>query len=48
MEIKKVVIDGINIAVIRNDKVLISDVQSALDTMATVQYEVDSEAHYYP
>ena len=37
MEIKKVVIDGINIAVIRNDKVLISDVQSALDTMATVQ-----------
>lgn len=42
MEIKKVVIDGINIAVIRNDKVLISDVQSALDTMATVQYEVDA------
>ena len=48
MEIKKVVIDGINIAVIRNDKVLISDVQSALDTMATVQYEVDAEAYYYP
>ncbi|MGF9940907.1 DUF4180 domain-containing protein, partial [Bacillus anthracis] len=43
MEIKKVVIDGINIAVIRNDKVLISDVQSALDTMATVQYEVDAK-----
>lgn len=43
MKIKKVVIDGINIAVIRNDKVLISDVQSALDTMATVQYEVDAK-----
>ena len=48
MEIKKVVIDGINIAVIRNDKVLISDVQSALDTMATVQNEVDAETYYYP
>ena len=45
MEIKKVVIDGINIAVIRNDKVLISDVQSALDTMATVQNEVDAETY---
>ncbi|WP_342376390.1 DUF4180 domain-containing protein [Bacillus thuringiensis] len=43
MEIKKLVIDGINIAVIRNDKVLISDVQSALDTMETVQYEVDAK-----
>ncbi|MBK5346184.1 DUF4180 domain-containing protein [Bacillus sp. TH44] len=43
MEIKKVVIGGINIAVVRNDTVLISDVQSALDLMATVQYEVDSK-----
>ncbi|MES5894009.1 MULTISPECIES: DUF4180 domain-containing protein [Bacillus] len=43
MEIKKVVIDGINIAVVRNDTVLISDVQSALDFMATVQYEADSK-----
>ncbi|PEX79266.1 DUF4180 domain-containing protein [Bacillus cereus] len=42
MEIKKVVIGGINIAVVRNDTVVISDVQSALDLMATVQYEVDS------
>ncbi len=33
MEIKKAAIDGINIAVIGNDKVLISDVQSALDTI---------------
>ncbi|EOO21000.1 DUF4180 domain-containing protein [Bacillus mycoides] len=43
MEIKKVVIDGINIAVVRNDTVLISDIQSALDFMATVQYEADSK-----
>ncbi|HDR4724436.1 DUF4180 domain-containing protein [Bacillus cereus group sp. Sample62] len=43
MEIKKLVIDGINIAVIKNDKVLISDVQTALDFMATVQYEVDAK-----
>ncbi|MGG0261664.1 DUF4180 domain-containing protein [Bacillus mycoides] len=43
MEIKKVVTGGINIAVVRNDTVLISDVQSALDLMATVQYEVDSK-----
>lgn len=42
MEIKKVVISGTNIAIIRNDTVVISDVQSALDLMATVQYEVDS------
>ncbi|GAB6550086.1 DUF4180 domain-containing protein [Bacillus sp. 3G2] len=43
MEIKKLVIDGINIAVIKNDKVVISDVQTALDLMATVQYEVDAK-----
>ncbi|MFP3411656.1 DUF4180 domain-containing protein [Bacillus sp. SIMBA_074] len=43
MEIKKVVIGGINITVVRNDTVLISDVQSALDLMATVQYEADSK-----
>ncbi|MGG0154743.1 DUF4180 domain-containing protein [Bacillus mycoides] len=43
MEIKKVVIGGINIAIVRNDTVLISDVQSALDLMATVQYEADSK-----
>lgn len=37
------VIDGINIAIIKNDTVLISDVQSALDTMATVQYKIDAK-----
>ncbi|MFU2029039.1 cytoplasmic protein [Bacillus wiedmannii] len=43
MEIKKVVIGGINIAIIRNKKLLIFDVQTALDLMATVQYEVDAK-----
>ncbi|MBE5106683.1 DUF4180 domain-containing protein [Bacillus thuringiensis] len=43
MEIKKVAIDGINIALVRNDTVVISDVQTALDLMATVQYEVDAK-----
>ncbi|MDF9556825.1 DUF4180 domain-containing protein [Bacillus tropicus] len=43
MEIKKVVICGINIALVRSDTVVISDVQTALDLMATVQYEVDAK-----
>ncbi|MED1559270.1 DUF4180 domain-containing protein [Bacillus paramycoides] len=43
MEIKNIVTSGINIAVVRNDTVVISDVQSALDLMATVQYEVDAK-----
>ncbi|HDR7800517.1 TPA: DUF4180 domain-containing protein [Bacillus tropicus] len=43
MEIKKVVIGGINIALVRSDTVVISDVQTALDLMATVQYEVDAK-----
>ncbi|OHX31483.1 DUF4180 domain-containing protein [Bacillus mycoides] len=43
MEIKKVVTCGINIAVVTNDTLVISDVQSALDLLATVQYEVDSK-----
>ncbi|MDJ1476109.1 DUF4180 domain-containing protein [Bacillus sp. LS15-K4] len=43
MEIKKVVIGGINIALIRSGTVVISDVQTALDLVATVQYEVDAK-----
>ncbi|MCU4988177.1 DUF4180 domain-containing protein [Bacillus cereus] len=43
MEIKKVVIGGINIALVRSDTVVISDVQTALDLVATVQYEVDAK-----
>ena len=41
MKIEKVEIDGFNIAVVRSSEILICDVQSALDLMATVQYEVD-------
>ncbi|SCC30154.1 DUF4180 domain-containing protein [Bacillus mycoides] len=43
MELEKIVTGGINIAVVRNDTLVISDVQSALDLLATVQYEVDSK-----
>ena len=39
MNIEKVEVDGGNIAVVRSSKILICDVQSALDLMATVQYE---------
>lgn len=39
MEIAKVTMDGENIAVVRNNEIVIRDVQSALDLMATVQYE---------
>ncbi|MFE6138507.1 DUF4180 domain-containing protein [Bacillus sp. NPDC057893] len=43
MELEKIVTGGINIAVVRNDTLVISDIQSALDLLATVQYEVDSK-----
>ncbi|HHT7240292.1 MULTISPECIES: DUF4180 domain-containing protein [Bacillus] len=43
MELEKIVTGEINIAVVRNDTLVISDVQSALDLLATVQYEVDSK-----
>ncbi|OOQ93207.1 DUF4180 domain-containing protein [Bacillus cereus] len=39
MNIEKVEVDGGNIAVVRSNKILICDVQSALDLMATVHYE---------
>ncbi|MFD3447149.1 DUF4180 domain-containing protein [Microbacteriaceae bacterium 4G12] len=40
MNIEKVEVDGKNIAVVRSNEIFICDVQSALDLMATVQYEV--------
>ena len=39
MEISKVNQNGMEIAVVESDTVLISDVQSALDLIATVQYQ---------
>jgi Domain of unknown function (DUF4180) len=40
MNITKVKKNGIEIAVVSSNEILITDVQSALDLMATVQYEV--------
>ena len=39
MKITSVNENGVQIAVVESDEVLISDIQSALDFMATVQYE---------
>jgi hypothetical protein len=39
MRIEKVEVDGGNLAVVSSDEVVVVDVQSALDLMATVQYE---------
>ena len=41
MNIVKVEVGGRNIAVVSSNEILIGDVQSALDFMATVQYEAD-------
>src|SRR4051812_45469629 len=41
MNITKVEAGGGNIAVVSSSEILIEDVQSALDFMATVQYEAD-------
>ncbi|GED68214.1 hypothetical protein BRE01_19160 [Brevibacillus reuszeri] len=43
MKITKVESNGINIAVVHSSEIVIEDVQSALDLMATVKYEVDCE-----
>ena len=43
MKIAKVETDGGNIAVVSGSEVLIEDVQSALDLMATVRYEADCD-----
>ncbi|CAG7654860.1 DUF4180 domain-containing protein [Paenibacillus allorhizosphaerae] len=43
MNIAKVEAGGSNIAVVSGSEIVISDVQSALDLMATVQYEADSD-----
>jgi hypothetical protein len=41
MNIEKVEIGEESIAVVRNNEILIEDIQSTLDLMATVQYEAD-------
>jgi len=39
VEVRTIEVNGIGIAIVESDKVLISDLQSALDFMMTVQYE---------
>ncbi|MFL0251456.1 DUF4180 domain-containing protein [Clostridium neuense] len=39
MNIKKIIKDNISIALIESDELVLTDVQSALDLMATVNYE---------
>lgn len=41
MNITKVVVDEINITVVSSNDIVVKDVQSALDLMASVQYEAD-------
>jgi hypothetical protein len=43
MQIVKLEAAGGNMAIVKGDEILISDVQSALDLMATVRYETDSD-----
>jgi len=43
MKIAKVETNGVPIAVVSNNEILIEDVQSALDLMATVHYEADCD-----
>ncbi|ANE47735.1 cytoplasmic protein [Paenibacillus swuensis] len=42
MKISTVHNNGVNVAIVHSDEIIIYDVQSALDLMATVRYEVDS------
>lgn len=43
MNIRKLVANGVEIAVVESGEPLITDVQSALDLVATVRYETDCE-----
>ncbi|MFD0586487.1 DUF4180 domain-containing protein [Paenibacillus sp. GCM10027627] len=43
MNITKLSVNGNGISVVNSDTILIEDVQSALDLMATVRYETDND-----
>lgn len=43
MKISKVNVNDVTIAVVSSSEILITDVQSALDLMATVRYEADCD-----
>ena len=48
MNIKTITKNGVTIAIIESEETLIFDVQSALDLMATVRYETDTDHMVLP
>ncbi len=44
MNIEKITTNGKNIAIVHSDDIIISDVQSALDFMMSINYETDSHS----
>lgn len=48
MELCKVELNGVDIALVRSDEILIIDVQSALDLLATVRYQTDCDRMILP
>lgn len=48
MNIKTMTQNGVTIAIIESEEVLITNVQSALDLMATVRYETDTDHMILP
>lgn len=48
MQLKTIEQNGRKIALVETDETLISDVQSALDLMATVRYETDADCMILP
>lgn len=48
MNIKTITQNGVTVAIIESEETLISDVQSALDLMATVRYETDTDHMVLP
>lgn len=48
MKITKIIHNDVQIAVIDNNEIIITDVQSALDLMATVRYETDCDRLMIP
>ncbi len=48
MEFIKKTVSGVDIAVMRSDEVALTDVQSALDLLATIRYETDCDRIVVP
>ncbi|WP_025844191.1 MULTISPECIES: DUF4180 domain-containing protein [Brevibacillus] len=43
MKIAKQTVNGVDLAIVTSEEVVVADVQAALDLMATVRYEVDCD-----